>query len=223
MTDPAVVAGLAARFRDQLDRDQLAGEVALAACQVGAQEIAAQFPDLDEIIACCRRSPGQACPFCDRGDGIHASDPQPVPQWAVEARQDRDAAEATLEAAALAMGDPGGIVALVAEPFGQAPPQQSLGAWLASLWRSDRPAFLRTYEVLRADPASQDAIAEAHGIIFGGPPGMVPAVPRLSHAVVRNALELEGHRDRYRGDGSPPPPPPAEPDEPRPRRRGRRW
>jgi hypothetical protein len=226
--EPAVVARLAAGFRRELAKDQVAGEVALAASQLAAQEIAGSWPQLGEIIACCQAVPGEACPFCDPAGFIHSSEPQDVPAWAVEAREVKAAAAAVLEAVALAMAPGSGTMALAAEePFGPAD-RQSLGSWLAGLYRTSRDDFYKTFQVLRNDPspASQEAIAEAHRLVFGDqpgpPPGHVPAIPRLSHASVRNSLELEGHRNRVPGDGSVPPPPPEPETRPEPRHRRRR-
>ena len=221
---PEAVAALAAAFREQLQRNQLAGEILLSAAQVAAQEIGAQYPQADEIAACCAVAAGEGCGFCE---DTHDAGPVEVPAWLVAAQEARAAAAITAEAVALAMGPDDGMVALAGgEPY-QVGQQESTGQWLARLWRNDHEAFLRTYAVLEHDAGSQDAINEARRIIFGDrlpPPGMVPAVPRLSHPEIRNNLGLEGTRDRQFGSGDAPPPPQAvQPQEPaRPRRRGRR-
>jgi len=154
------------------------------------------------------------------------------------ARAERDAAILTLTAIGetLALSDSGG---------------QSLGQWLADLYRSDREGFYRTFQVLRADPSSQAAISEAHRIIFGqeGQPAQgQPQAPlpggSMSHTLAagtsqrrhtlghrRKHIPLEGHRyrmfgspdtaDTVSGDQHRQPPPPAEP-EPEGQRKPRR-
>jgi hypothetical protein len=212
-SDPAVA--LAQAFRRQLARDQDAGSVMLAAYQVAASELAAAWPQLDQIAA-CYSSPGSGC-LCDVSGWIHQGEPQEPPAWLAEAREVKAAAEVTLQAIAVAMSGPDitdiGKIGLS--------DGRSLGEWLANLYRTDRDGLFRTFAVLRNDPGSQDAIAEARRLIFGDqppaappapPPGHQPAIPRLSHAAVRNSIPLEGHRFRHFGSGAAPPPP--EPPEP---------
>ena len=110
------VTALAGRFREQLQRDQAAGMVALSCSELAAWQVTRTYPDLDDLIACCGAGPGDRCPFCDGGDFPHMADPQPVPAWAIEAQQAKLAAQVTLAAIGLAHGRDGSEVMLTVPP-----------------------------------------------------------------------------------------------------------
>ena len=100
---PGQVLALAGEIREDM---AVAGALGLAAVDETrrqCQDIIGSWPQLDEIIACCAAGPGDPCPFCDSGDLFHTSEPQPVPQWAVEAVEAKLTAGLTLAAVELTL------------------------------------------------------------------------------------------------------------------------
>lgn len=180
------LAGLIAR---EYAHDPGATTATLAGTVEACKETLAAYPQLDDITECYLAGPEDTCLFCLRGGGPYAPhEAQELPAWVVEARQARGVAMLTLSAIAEA-GD--GTLALC-DP-------QTDGEWLAQLYRTDPAGFQRTWPTIMFSPAWQDAIQVARQILGVQPPAAPPsaagyeyrpAIPRLSHASVRNSIPL---------------------------------
>jgi hypothetical protein len=207
----AQVLALAGVIARELASEPDATVNSLAATVEAARETLSHFPQLDLIEACYKAGPEDPCEFCASGGStlFPPHEPQDPPEWVTQARAERDAAVMTLSA----------ISETVALSDGQG---QSLGQWLAGLYRSDKEKFFETFRVLRSDssPASQQAISEAHSLIFGDQPP-APAGPtplpggNMSHTLAagpsqrrhtlghqrKHLVEVEGNRFRHFGSG----------------------
>ena len=232
-------------LRNHIDRE-LAAEPDLTASSLAATVEAARatlaaYPELSLIEQCFLSGPDDVCPFCAQADHLAPEHQvQEVPEWVLQAKAERQAAVLTLSAIAEA-----GTVQL---SDGQ---QQSLGAWLAGLWHSDRDSFYQNFQLLARDssPQSAAAISEARQLVFGNQPPAPAPGGAMSHTLAagpsqrqhtlghqRQHLDLARHHrqphagdtistDRHRQPALPPPAPeqPAPEQEARPRRkRGRR-